>query len=60
MTLLLVHSFDNTSRWKRLPLPLQVNINKDLSNNGVDLDDDVLYNFTDATSQLMRDDGVTP
>ena len=23
-------------------------------------DDDVLYNFTDASSQLMRDDGITP
>lgn len=28
--------------------------------NGMDLDYDVLYNFTNATSQLMRDDGVTP
>ena len=26
----------------------------------MDLDDDVLYNFTEATFQLMRDDGVTP
>ena len=37
-----------------------MNIDKDLSNNGMDLDDDVLYNFTDVTSQLIRDDGVTP
>ena len=35
-----------------------MNINKDLSNNAMDLDDDVFYNFTNATSQLMRDDGV--
>ena len=28
--------------------------------DGMDLDYDVLYNFTNATSQLMRDDGVTP
>ena len=26
----------------------------------MDSDDDVLYNFTDATSQLMRDDGLIP
>jgi hypothetical protein len=37
-----------------------MNINKDLSGNGMNLDDDVLYNFTDASSQLMRDDGITP
>jgi hypothetical protein len=37
-----------------------MNINKDLSKNGMNLDDDVLYNFTDARSQLMRNDGITP
>jgi hypothetical protein len=37
-----------------------MNIDKDLSENGMNLDDDVLYNFTDASSQLMRDDGITP
>ena len=36
-----------------------MNIDKDLANNGIDLDDDVLYNFKDDTSLLMRDDGVT-
>ena len=33
---------------------------KDLLGNVMDLDDDILYNFTDSTSQLMRDDGVIP
>ena len=37
-----------------------MNIDKDLSHYSIDLDDDVLYNFMDATSQLMRDDGLTP
>jgi len=37
-----------------------MNINKDLSENGMNLNDDVLYNFTDASSQLMRDDDITP
>ena len=59
-TLLFVRSFHNTSGWKRMPLPFQMNIDKDLSDNGMELDDDVLYNFTDATSQLMRDVGITP
>ena len=26
----------------------------------MNLDDDILYNLTNANSQLMRDDGVTP
>jgi hypothetical protein len=26
----------------------------------MNLDDNVLYNFTDASSQLLRDDGITP
>ena len=26
----------------------------------MNLNDDVLYNFTDASSQLMRDGGITP
>jgi hypothetical protein len=26
----------------------------------MDLDDDIQYNFTDAISQLMRDDCITP
>ena len=26
----------------------------------MNLNDDVLYNFTDASTQLMRDDGITP
>jgi hypothetical protein len=37
-----------------------MNINKDLSENDMNLDDDILYNFTNASSQLMRDDGITP
>lgn len=37
-----------------------MNIDKDLSDNGMDLDNDVLYDSMDATSQLMRVDGVTP
>jgi hypothetical protein len=37
-----------------------MNIDKDLSENGMNLDDDVLNNFTNASSQLMRDDGITP
>jgi hypothetical protein len=30
-------------------LPFQMNIDKDLSENGMNLDDDVLYNITDAS-----------
>ena len=33
---------------------------KDLLGIVMDLDDDISYNFTDSTSQLMRDDGVIP
>jgi hypothetical protein len=58
--ILFVRSFNDTSRLKRKPLSFQMNINKDLSENGMNLDDDVLYNFIDASSQLMRDDGITP
>jgi hypothetical protein len=58
--ILLVRSFSATTRLKRMPLPFQMNIDKDLSENGMNLDDDVLYNFTDASSQLMKDDDVTP
>ena len=38
----------------------RININKNLLENGMNLDDDVLYNFTNGISQLMRDDGVAP
>jgi hypothetical protein len=58
--ILLVQSFNDTSRLKRKPLLFQMNIDKDLSENDMNLDDDVLYNFTDASSQLMRDDNITP
>jgi hypothetical protein len=58
--ILLVRSFNDTSRLKRKPLPFQMNIDKGLSENGINLDDDVLYNFTDVSSQLMWDDGITP
>jgi hypothetical protein len=37
-----------------------MNINKDLLENDMNLDDDVLCNFTNASSQLMKDDGITP
>jgi hypothetical protein len=37
-----------------------MHIDKNLSENSMNLDDDVLYNFTNASSQLMRDDGITP
>jgi hypothetical protein len=37
-----------------------MNIDKDLWINGMNLDNDILYNFTNASSQLMRDDGITP
>ena len=43
-----------------MPLPFQMEIDKDLSENVMNLDDDILYNFTDASSQLMRDDDITP
>ena len=43
-----------------MPLPFSMNIDEDLSDNDMDLDNDILYNFTDATSELMRDDDVTP
>jgi hypothetical protein len=58
--IVLVRSFSDTSRLKRKPLPFQMNTDKNLSENGMNLDDDVLYNFTNASSQLMRDDGITP
>ena len=37
-----------------------MNIDKDLLDNDMNLDDDILYNFMDASSQLMRDNGLTP
>ena len=43
--ILLVRSFSDTSRLKRKPLPFQMNIDK-VSKNDMNLDDDVLYNFT--------------
>ena len=39
---------------------VQMNIDKDLLEIGMNLDDIVLYNYTNASSQLMRDDGITP
>ena len=45
-------SFGNTFGLKRMLL----NFDKD----DRDLDNDVLYNFTDATSQLIRGVSVTP
>ena len=53
-TILLVYSFSDTARLKRMPLPFQMNIDKDHSKSGMNLDDDVVYNFTNANSQLMK------
>jgi hypothetical protein len=52
--------YSNNSKLKRMPLSIQSNINKDLSDDDVDLGDEVLYNFKDAISQLMTDDDITP
>ena len=61
IAILLIRSFSDIFRLKRMPLPFQMNIDKDLSENGMNLDDhDVFYNFTDASSQPMRDVGITP
>ena len=43
-----------------MSLSYQMNIDNDFSDNGMNSDNDVLYNFIDATSQLMRDHDVTP
>ena len=43
-----------------MSLPFEMDIHKDPLEYAMELDDDVLYNFTNATSQLMRDDGITP
>lgn len=45
-------SFGNTFGFKRMPL----NVDK----HDRDSDNDVLYNFTDAPSQLIRGVSVTP
>lgn len=37
-----------------MPLPLQTYVVKCFFLNNIDLNDDILYNFTNATSQLMR------
>ena len=58
--ILLVRSFNDSTRLKRMPLSFQMNIDKDFSENGMNLDDDILYNFADFNSQLMRDDSITP
>lgn len=55
-----VCSLNNTFGLNHMPLSFQMNINKDLSENGKNLDHDVLYNFEDTISHLMREDGVTP
>ena len=59
-SLLLVCSFGDTSRLKCSNSFFQINMDNDLSENNIDLDDDVLYNFMDSTFQIMRDDGITP
>ena len=46
--------------WNACLCLFQLNINKDLLENDMNLDDDVLYNFTDASSQLIGDDCITP
>ena len=45
--ILLVRSFGDTSKLKRKSLSFPKNIDKDLLENDMELDDDVLYNFTD-------------
>lgn len=59
VALLHVWSLSNTYGLKHVPLHFQMNMNKDLSETYMDLDCDVLYNFVNATSQLMKYDGVT-
>ena len=41
-------------------LHFEMNVDKYLLDNDMDSDNEVLYNFTYATSQLLRDDDVTP
>jgi hypothetical protein len=60
IVILLVRSFSDTIWLKRIPLPFQMNIDKDLSENGMNLDNDIVYNFTNVNFQPMRDDGITP
>ena len=55
-----VRYFSNAFGLKCMSLPFEMNIHNDLLGNLMDLDDDILYNFTDSTFQLMRDDDVTP
>ena len=43
-----------------MSLSFQMNIDIHRSENGINLNNDVLYNFTDASSQLIGDDGITP
>ena len=43
--ILLVRSFSDTIRLKRMPLPFQMNTDKDLLENDMNLDDNILYNF---------------
>ena len=57
---LLVHFYCHTSRLKHMPLHIQKNIDIIFLKNAMNLDRDILYNFTYAISQMMRDDDVTP
>ena len=41
-------------------LHFEMNVDKYLLDNDMDSDNEVLYNFTYATSQLLRDDDVAP
>jgi len=43
-----------------MSFPFQMNIDNNFLKNDMDLDDDVLFNFTDATSQLIRDNNIPP
>jgi hypothetical protein len=58
--ILLVRYFNDTFGLKRMSLFFQMNIGKKILENGLNLNDGVFYNFTEASSQLMRDDGITP
>ena len=57
--LLLVEYFSNTTGFKRMPLLFQMNIDKDLLENDMNLDGNVLLYSTNAPYQIMRNDGVT-
>ena len=58
--LLLDRAFSNTSIVKHMSFPFQMNIDYIFLENDMDLEDDVLFNFSGVTSQLMRYNNTTP